>query len=264
MANNLLNALEHINKIYQKSGSRKAVLFLDYDGTLTPIVSNPEKALLSGTVRSILIDLSEIINVAVISGRDRRDIQKLINIDSIFYAGSHGFDISGPNNVEMQYKEGEKVLQSLDNAEEILKKKLHGIKGSHVERKKYAIAVHYRNVEIDQVDKLQAIVAEIIQSDEKLKTGSGKKILELKPNLNWHKGKALRWLMEKLNLQIDEYMPLFIGDDITDEDALKEIQDSGVGILVGSHEQKTHAAYHLKDTTEVVEFLQKLRDRLLS
>ncbi|GAA5033274.1 hypothetical protein GCM10011506_25290 [Marivirga lumbricoides] len=262
MEQKLPNALQNINEIYELSGDKKAVLFLDYDGTLTPIVSDPEEAKLPGKTRSALEQLSKIINVAVISGRDRKDILSFIDINTLFYAGSHGFDISGPDGMEMQYEEGKKTLPSLDKAEEKLKEKLKNIKGSQLERKKYAIAVHYRNVQEEKVDELKSIVEEVLQSDEKLKKGSGKKILELKPNLNWHKGKALQWLMKELELSKEEYMPIFIGDDITDEDALKAIKDYGVGILVGSHDQETHATYQLKDTTEVVEFLQKLQQRL--
>lgn len=263
MDKKLPNALQHISEIYELSGDKKAVLFLDYDGTLTPIVSDPEDAELPKKIRSALEELSKTINVAVISGRDRKDIQSLIGIDTIFYAGSHGFDISGPEGMEMQYEEGKKTLPSLDKAEEILKQKLQNVEGAQVERKKYAIAVHYRNVADEKVDEVKDAVEEVLQSHEKLKKGAGKKILELKPDLDWHKGKALEWLMEELNLKKEEYMPVFLGDDITDEDALEAVKDIGIGILVGSHDEATAAKYQLQDTQEVVEFLRQLKNRLV-
>lgn len=263
MDKNLPNALQHMSEIYERSGDKKAVLFLDYDGTLTPIVSDPEDAKLPKETKSALKALSKTINVAVISGRDRKDIQSLIGIDQLIYAGSHGFDISGPNGMEMQYEEGKNTLPSLDKAEKTLKEKLQSIEGVQVERKKYAIAVHYRNVADEEVAKVKETVEEVLESDNKLKKGTGKKILELKPNLDWHKGKALGWLMKELNLKEDQYMPVFLGDDITDEDALKEVEKSGIGILVGSHDERTHATYQLKDTDEVVEFLHQLKNRLV-
>ncbi len=261
-ADELPDALAHLDRIMEELGSKTPVLFLDYDGTLTPIVSDPEEAIISEKARNIVRELSSIITVGVISGRDRQNVAAKVNLENIIYAGSHGFDITGPDDLEMQYEPGIKILPILDEAENNLKEKLKGMAGAQVERKKYAIAVHYRNVAEGSVQELKNAVNEELKQQDKLKIGAGKKILELKPDLDWHKGKALSWLLEKLELKSDKYVPFFIGDDVTDEDALKVIKDTGIGIIVGLHEEKTSAGYRLEDTDEVIRFLDKLKNRL--
>ncbi len=259
---NLADALEHKEEIFQQLKEKKPVLFLDYDGTLTPIVSDPDEAILSEKAKNVLSKLAKQITVAVISGRDRKDIQSKIGLDNIIYAGSHGFDISGPNGMEMQYEEGQKILPVLDEAEKRLNEKLQDIEGAWVERKKYAIAVHYRNVADKKEEIVKNAVLEELEYYNDLRKGTGKKIMELKPNIDWDKGKALNWLMEELNLSTNEFIPLFIGDDITDEDALKAVKNKGIGIIVSSHDQKTAAVYRLKNTEKAIEFLDQLQQRL--
>lgn len=258
----LPHALTNINEIFKNLENKIPALFLDYDGTLTPIVSDPEKALLSEKNKNAIIKLSENIPVAVISGRDRANVASKVSLENLIYAGSHGYDITGPNGLDMQYGPGQETLPLLDEAESNLKSQLAHLKGAMVERKKYAIAVHYRNVEDSNVEELRRIVFEELEKYEKLKKGLGKKIIELKPNLDWHKGKALAWIIEKFDLNSEKYLPIFIGDDVTDEDALEVLKDHGIGIIVGNHDDTTYANYILDDTDEVAEFLQLLSDHI--
>lgn len=257
----LPHAIEMFSEISKTIDHKKPVLFLDYDGTLSPIVPNPEDAVLPEKTRKILQELSEVISVVVISGRDRADVQNKVGLD-IIYAGSHGFDISGPDGLEMQYEGGEKALGDLDEAEHHLKEKLKDVAGCRVERKKYAIAVHYRNVADHEVQTVKNAVYEELENKGELKKGSGKKILELKPNIDWHKGRATTWLLNVLGVGNNSQAPVFIGDDITDEDALEAIAEGGIGILVGLHGEKTAASYRLQDTDEVAQFLEQLYNML--
>jgi trehalose 6-phosphate phosphatase len=254
----LPDALDNIEEIRKLLGNKKPALFLDYDGTLTPIVSNPDDALLSDKAKRILKETAEKHIIAVISGRDRADVMSKVGLENIIYAGSHGFDISGPDNLQMQSEDGTDIIPDLDSAEEHLENELRHIKGVLVERKKYAIAVHYRNVDKEFVQEVKNAVYNELERQEKLKEGKGKKVLELKPDIDWHKGKAVKWLKEALGLRDDEYVSVYIGDDITDEDAFREIKDKGIGIMVGTHGSKTHALFSLKDTDEALEFLKKL------
>lgn len=257
----LPHAIEQFNEISKTIGNRQPVLFLDYDGTLSPIVPNPEDAVLTEETKKVLQKLSQVIPVIVVSGRDRADVQSKVGLD-IIYAGSHGFDITGPNGLDMQYEGGANALGALDEAEQHLQKQLKDIAGCRVERKKYAIAVHYRNVADHEVQTVQDIVLAELEKHEQLKKGTGKKILELKPNIDWHKGRATTWLLSTLGVETDKQIPVFIGDDITDEDALEAIAEEGIGILVGLHGEKTAASYRLQDTNEVAQFLNQLYDIL--
>ncbi|MDR7127858.1 alpha,alpha-trehalase [Algoriphagus sp. 4150] len=253
----LPSAVENFKEIVGEIGSRQPILFLDYDGTLTPIVDNPEEAILSDEIKKLIKEIAEDISVVIISGRDRENVELKVGLSELIYAGSHGFDIVGPNGLEMQHEQGQEILPTLDEAEGNLNERLDGIAGVQVERKKYAIAVHYRNVEKDKVPEVKKAVLEELDRQPQLKKGSGKKILELKPELDWDKGKALTWLIEALGSESNLLFPVYIGDDITDEDAFEEMADHGIGIIVGSHDQKTRASYGLRNVAEVLCFLEK-------
>ena len=256
VAEDLPHAIQKLDEIRQKIGNDQVVFFFDYDGTLAPIVKNPKDAILPDKVKNILQQIGKDFLVAVVSGRDRADVKEKVGLENVYYAGSHGFDISGPNNMDMQYEGGQQAIPALNEAEKNLKLKLEGVEGSRVERKKYAIAVHYRNVAESEVPLVKSAVYEELNRQDNLKKGEGKMILELKPNIDWHKGKATRWLLQKLTEKGKRSIPLFLGDDVTDEDALEAIAEDGIGILVGSHGAKTAASYRLENVEEVPEFLQ--------
>ncbi len=258
----LPNALKEIEELFAIKGSRKITIFLDYDGTLTPIISDPDAAELPDDNRKIITDLSNSTPVAIVSGRDLKDLKSKIEIDTVIYAGSHGFDITGPDGLEMVHESDKEVTPALDEAEKRLKEQLKDIRGAYIERKKFAIAVHYRNVDEKQVQKVKDAVQKEADRQDILKTGSGKKILELKPNINWNKGYALDWLTEKLAWNKEKYLRIYIGDDITDEDGFEALIEEGIGILVGTHGEKTFATFALRNTNEVTKFLQHIKDRL--
>ena len=71
-------------------------MFLDYDGTLTPIVSDPDAATLSDHMRDAVGKLSDKATVAIVSGRAREKLRNFVQLPELYYAGSHGFDIDGP------------------------------------------------------------------------------------------------------------------------------------------------------------------------
>ncbi|MFD2515462.1 trehalose-phosphatase [Pontibacter locisalis] len=259
-ANELPSALEDISNLLK---GKKPAVFLDYDGCLTPIVKDPDKAFLAPEMRETLQQLARVSFVAVVSGRDRANVENFVQLDNLYFAGSHGFDISGPNNMHTEPGGAKEALPALEKADKELKDKLQDVEGAWVERKRYAIAVHYRNVaDDDLVEKVKKVTAEVLQKHPELKEGLGKKIIELKPNLDWHKGRAVLWLMDELKLNQPEIVPLYIGDDITDEDAFASLQGQGVGILVGEHDDRTAASYHLKDVEEVKKFLESLTHHL--
>lgn len=257
-ANTLPSALENRAALYQQLQGKSPAIFLDYDGCLTPIVKDPDMAVLSDEMRQVLQELAAVCKVAVVSGRDRQNVQRLVQLDNLYFAGSHGFDITGPGGMQAEPGGAKAALPALDKADAILKEKLQSIPGSLVERKRYAIAVHFRNVAEEQVSQVRQAVDEVLATMPELKIGHGKKIYELKPNLDWHKGKAVLWLIDELGWDSDSYMPLYIGDDITDEDAFASLQGIGIGILVGEHDDKTAATYRLESVEEVRDFLQDL------
>ncbi|MFO8090266.1 MAG: trehalose-phosphatase [Desulfatiglandaceae bacterium] len=252
------SALKHFNEIFYRTENKEIAVFLDYDGTLTPIVKEPSDAILSDSIRDVLMEMSEQIPVAVISGRDRPDVQRLVGIEGIYYAGSHGFDIAAPDGTETGPEKGEDFLPALDRAEEELKERLEAVPGLKIERKKFSIAVHYRNVAEEDVSGVNRTVEEVKDIFPELSLSGGKKIFELQPAMDWHKGRALIWLIEKLGLDRSDVVPFYIGDDTTDEDAFRAIKNRGIGVVVMDSYRDSEAEYRLKNPDEVGRFLRKL------
>lgn len=244
----------------RKVNYRTPVLFLDYDGTLTPIVERPENAVISKEMQDVLRKCADKFTVAAVSGRDMDDLKNKVGIDSLIYAGSHGFRISGPGGLYKEYEKTSEIIPLLDQVENILGHEFSQLdKGVQIDRKRYAIGIHYRNAKEENVDEIISRVDEIIRKYSGLKKGEGKKIVEIKPNIDWHKGKAVLWILEKLGLQnTNKYVPIYIGDDVTDEDAFESIKEFGIGILVGSHGKSTAATFRLKNVYQVRKFLEKL------
>jgi len=254
----LSSALDAEDEISRQLSEDSTALFLDYDGTLTPIVSRPEDAVLSDAMRHVLKDLSERFLVAVISGRDLTDVKQKVGIDTIFYAGSHGFDIAGPKGRHIEAQQGTSFLPVLDETQKDLEERLENISGAMVERKKFSVAVHYRNVAEERASDVSQIVDRVHARHPRLRKSSGKKVYELQPDINWNKGKALLWLLGKLGLDRPDVISLYIGDDVTDEDAFKALADRGIGIVVQEAPRPTAAQYRLKDPDEVYRFLRRL------
>lgn len=261
---NLPHALSHFQRIRDRVGNKRLLLILDYDGTLSPIVPDPKKATVSAEIKTLLEELSTVTPVAVISGRDRLDVEEKVGLRTLIYAGSHGLDMAGPEGLEIPQKVSAEVLLALKEAADNLNRKLAHVKGSLVESKKYAIAVHFRNVADEEIAVVKKAVLEELKLHKSLKKGTGKKILELKPAIDWHKGRAIDWLFEALEMTKENAIPLFVGDDITDEDGFESISEYGIGVLVGTHGEKTAASFSLEDTGEVGIFLEKIYKGILS
>lgn len=248
------SALDHVEEIAGRSD--RLAVFLDFDGTLTAIVNDPKEALLSDSMRQTLQALAGRVSLAVLSGRDLDDIRKCVAIDAIIYAGSHGFDIAGPRGLRRQ--EATNFLPTLDAAEKELRKKLARIPGALIERKRFSIAAHYRKVNQNDVPKLKDAVSEVVARHRELRRMDGKKVYELLPSIDWDKGKAALWLLENLGLKHERVRPIYIGDDRTDEDAFRALDQGGVGILVSEEPKATAASYLLRNPSEVERFLRNL------
>ena len=248
------SALEHIQEM-ARSGDRLAV-FLDYDGTLTPIVSHPEDAWLSDSMRQTLRSLAARVPVAILSGRDLDDVRGRVLLDGIVYAGSHGFDIAGAGGLRREL--GAAYLPVLDAAETELREALDEIPGAQLERKHFSVATHYRNVNENDASKVALAVEAVAARHRELRRIDGKKVYELLPDIEWDKGKAVMWLLEALGLERENVRPIYIGDDRTDEDAFRALEQCGIGILVSEQAQPTAATYSLRDPHEVEHFLRNL------
>jgi trehalose 6-phosphate phosphatase len=267
-AEELPSALTAWAEIAPALSARPPALFLDYDGTLTPIVSRPELAGLPQSTRALLSRLAAHIPVAILSGRALADVSALVALPDLVYGGSHGFDLAGPplqpGQPPLRREVGEGIPARIAAVGDELTRDLGGLPGVLVEPKRFAVAVHYRLAREADLPRIEATVDAALAKAPDLRKSAGKKVFELRPAIDWHKGAALRWLLGLLPTPAgDRRLPLFIGDDITDEDAFVAAADEGgLGILVAESPRPTAARYQLANPREVAAFLALLAGEL--
>ena len=228
-----------------KLKDRIPIVFLDYDGTLVPIITNPNDSYLSQ-------------EIGIISGRDLNDVKPRINLDGITYMGNHGFEIIDSSNNSFQQNQWLNFVSLFNQIEFELNSSLKHIDNIQIERKKYSISIHYRQLNNFDISKLEVIIDQNVSNYSSLKKINGKKIFEIVPNVNWNKGKALIFLLNKLNLKSNDIIPIYVGDDVTDETVFLSIRDIGIGIVVGDDDRLTFAKYSLKCHNDVKLFLKNL------
>lgn len=255
----LPSALAALPQILQ--ARRELLMLLDYDGTLTPIVERPELAVLAPGTRAILRDLASIMPVAVVSGRDLGMLRDLVDVPGLVYVGDHGFDMTDLAGENHHLEAVRDYLPVLDAVEQYLREGLAGVAGALLERKRSSIAVHFRLVAEADVPQVRARVQEVLSAHSQLKVTPGKKVVEIQPGLDWDKGKAVEWLLPQLDASGRRH-PIYIGDDMTDENAFRVVCRRGTGILVREDDHPTTAHYALEDSEEVRLFLQRLAQSL--
>lgn len=244
---------------------RGIYLFLDYDGTICPLSRETYHPVLSAAMREMLEKLNHkpCFKVALISGRSIKDLKKKIGLRSLVYGGNHGLEISGPGlRFESPVKPGhKKIINKL-----ILKfrERFSDIPGFLVNDKGLSVSLHYRFTKPEHKKWIHRNYLEIIQpfiSTGKITVFPGKKIHEVKPNIFWNKGNAVEWLLNHETEKTKELplLPIYLGDDITDEDAFRVLSDKkGVSVRIGRPRRTSHARYFLKNIAEVFSFLKRL------
>lgn len=253
----LPHALDENFPLFAQIAEKKPALFLDFDGTLTQLVAHPSQAVLSHEVRETLRNLAKKITVAVISGRNRKEVEDLVQIPELYYGGAHGFDLKGPN-LEKIPEEVLPLLPELQEAGRYFEGEMKNFPGTWMEDKKYGVTLHYRPMDPALIPRLKESVEQFAKLHPRLKMTSGKQILELRPRLEWDKGFAVFFLLKTLHLDGPEILPIFLGDDETDEDAFRALKNHGWGILVEPSPGKTAARAFLKSADEVETFLERL------
>ena len=245
---------------------RQPAVFYDFDGTLSEIVEDPDSARLVDGAADALTALSAACPVAILSGRDLADVRERIGLPGLWYAGSHGFELTGPDGTHHQNPEAAASIPVLAGAAADLADQLAHIPGVVVEHKRFGVAVHYRNADRDRVGEVAAAVRTAGQRTA-LRVTTGREVIELRPNIDWDKGKTLHWVLDYIrdNEGAGPLLPIYLGDDITDEDAFDAVDDDGIAILVrhsDDGDRATAARYALDDPGRVREFTERLARRL--
>jgi trehalose-phosphatase len=256
----LFRAWDKVEKEFKKSG--RVVVLSDYDGTLTPIVSRPELAKIPGRVKTLLKRLArkERFRIAVVSGRKLSDVKRLVGLSGIYYAGNHGLEIKGPG-IDYLHPAFKPAAPRMREIKKKLILKTAAINGIIIEHKGASLSLHYRLVRDREIKRLRGIFKEVCApyaDKKKIRVTAGKKVLEVRPPVKWDKGYAAGKIVKVL-AGGRKALPVFIGDDKTDEDAFRHFKGKkAVTILVGGKGKATSAGYYLNAPKEVEAFLERL------
>lgn len=235
------------------AGGGGLLLMTDYDGTLTPIVSDPGDADLDPEVRAHLATLGQSpqVRIAIISGRDLADVRRRVALPDLVYAGCHGLEIEGPD-FAFSHPEAEAQQEFVRSVGEALSRRAPAVEGMRVEPKRLAVAVHYRDVAADEMCRVEMELARAIQRPgSRLKVFHGTKVLEILPQVGWNKGHCALWLRDRMVRELaTPAMVFYMGDDWTDELTFEALAGQAITVRVGAGDTPSKADYRLDSVAE--------------
>ncbi|MDD5259183.1 MAG: trehalose-phosphatase [bacterium] len=247
--------------VYARIKGQKIYIFLDYDGTLAPIASQPGLAVLPPKTRTILKKLARQPRciVAIISGRSLENLRKMIKIPKIIYAGNHGLEVD-VQGVRSDFYKDDDFSGLLKKLYASLRQKMKDIKGILIEYKRVTISVHYRLVAGRQQRNVKTIFNKVIKSYQDCRqvvVTKGKMVLEIRPPIRWGKGELVKWLLPEGSRDRKKTAIFYFGDDRTDEGVFRFLKGQGYAIVVG-RTNNSAAEYYLKDPAEVRKVLARI------
>lgn len=259
----MINLFDDLENLKNFIVTQPVSLFLDFDGTLAPIADTPDQALLPSKAKETLLKLSRMpdIRLAIVSGRALADVRHKIGINGLIYVGNHGYEIRG-GGMEFEGLISPAYKKTLTIIKGAIGEMLADYPGSLLEDKGVTVSVHYRLAQQDQHDQIVGELDKITKPFEARKDiciSTGKKVYEVKPSIDWDKGKAVLWILKRQqsDQEKNKVVPVYIGDDITDEDAFAALGDTGICVCVGKKDN-SNAKYYVDSTDDVTRFLKFL------
>lgn len=237
----------------------RAAVFLDFDGTLSPIVDDPDRAEALPGIPVLLERLASRLPVAVVSGRGLADLMPRVAVEGVAHAGSHGFEIRTRDGREV--RPFPEAAAPLEGAMPDLRRVAEATPGSRLEDKRFALALHLRGVSPDLEESAVARAHGIAEA-RGLRFSHGRRVVELRPPDAWDKGRAVEWFLDRWASGGSRPRALYIGDDVTDEDAFRALaRGGGTGIVVRPPApRETAARWALEGPTEVRALLARLAE----
>lgn len=238
--------------------AEQVLLLSDYDGTLSPIATQPGLAVLRREPRDTLFSLSQRDKfiVGIISGRSLSDVSAMVGLPDLVYAGNHGLEISGPG-LDFVHPQAPTFSKTWRILVQDLQRDLLHLAGVLVEDNGLTISVHYRQTPDELVDEVEARFNTTVSPYLKpggWKATAGKKVLEVRTDIPWGKREAIAYLQDAYP---SASLTIYFGDDLTDEDGFELVQSrGGIAIFVGYARQPTKAMHRLDSPQEVAETLQ--------
>jgi trehalose-phosphatase len=242
-----------------RSAGRLA-LFLDFDGTMTPIAALPDQVQLSPRIREQLKSIAQKnVTVGVVSGRKLADLRARVAVSGIWYVGTHGyfFRRSGSTTETLlnptEKKEMAAVLRRLA-------REIGNVPGIFLESKQATIAIHYRHVSRPGYQKIFLALCRLLQDRPQLHLLPGKKVWELFPNAFVNKWTTIQHILElEPGEPESRWLVIFLGDDAIDERVFSQMK--GISVVVGRH-RRTAADFYLDSPGEIGKFLEKFLESM--
>ncbi len=233
--------------------SDRLLLMLDFDGTLAPIVPRPPDARAPAETLAALRGLQRLpgVALAVVSGRGARDVSELLGLAGVHYVGSHGRERLRPGRdaVECSGRGRESVRAACER----LAAELADVPGFQVEDKGMSAAAHYRNASPGALPRVERAVRRAVAAIPGLQAAPGKRVFDITPADGIGKGTAVAGLLGEFG-----GLPLYFGDDTTDEDAFRALAGQAVTVFVGPPGRLSAARYRLADPGEVATALARI------
>ncbi len=240
------------------------LLLTDYDGTLAPIVPNPDAARLPEAVRDDLRALarSPRVHFGVVSGRDLDTLRELVAVSEAIYAGCYGLEIEGPG-MRFVHPDAQAQRETLVAIGHELSRRAPLVPGMHVEPKRFGLAVHYRHVAPDQMERVETEMARAIRRPgSRLKIFHGVHVIEIQPQAGWTKGDCVLWIRDAVQRASgDQLMVVYMGDDWSDEPAFEALAGQALTISVGGLVPASRAAHRVTDVATVRQLISALAAR---
>lgn len=251
----MIHLLEHWTALAGRlTQAERLLLMLDFDGTLAPIVPRPSDARIPDAALPALrkLQASPRVTLAIVSGRGARDVRALAGLADAHYFGSHGRERIRPGSAEVESSPA--GLSRVRACCQRLADELGDIEGFQVEDKGTAAAAHFRNVDARHWQRVERAVRHAAASGS-LNVSEGKRVFDITPNDGVDKGTAALGLLGELG-----GLPIYFGDDTTDETAFAALPDEAITVYVGPETAKSGARYRVNGPEEVRRALAWLAD----
>ena len=237
----------------------RLLLCLDYDGTLAPIAARPEEARPTAALLALLTQLVACrhLAVAIVSGRALSDLRTLLPVQGLVFVGFHGCEVSTADGKTRLLVPGGMVPLAIARLRQEIAPMLVDMPGFLLEDKRYALALHYRQAKpADKwiIEEFLAAVRAYRGKGIALEVIHGKEVVEVRP-VGGNKGRAVQFLLAG---SYANTLPIYIGDDVTDEEAFTVLGEQGVTIVVADPPRPSAAQYYLRNVSEVLRFLAGL------
>ncbi len=237
---------------------RHLYLFSDFDGTLAELTPVPHDAKMDEDSRRALqrLRMERRVTVSILSGRSVFDVANRVGLP-VIYGGDHGLEIHGP---DFQYTVpgADRVQREIPSLSNLLRQSTTPFRGAFVEAKRYSASVHYRHVPRESIAELRSVVESTVDR-ERYMVRDGHLVFEVRPRLNWTKGDAVRWVLDRCHA--DPRQAICIGDDETDEDMFSIVPEA-VNIRVTREDTGCSQARYCLHREAMPRFLDGIADAI--